>query len=500
MKKIITALVFCALLLSFSACSKGDTQDVMSTDTASVTDTANDEKSTDESEDVADADISDEGDNDGDDEMIEDAEEVEDDADEDYEDEEDEIDNDGSNTTEKSSGTTKKSSETTKKSSDTTKKSSDTTKKSTDTTKAQTTTKSADTTKASTTTASDTDAPSVVDDGPAPSYPLMSDKVKHKANAEYNNNNTPISSLVEGAGPIGGHGIYVGTHGFMFLGEEIDVYKGVGANLSAAKLRKISSAMNDRDAWAKENGINLYFVIPPAKSTAYADYVPSSVEKASTTKLDNLIAYLNENCTVKVIDLRDCIQNARATYGDKLYYKYDTHWTQDGAFVAYQEIMKQIKKDTPNAVLYGAGDFNITYYETYMKDNLYYLGHYDDFTDEGAVYSLKKGPAATLVKKITETMTGQYVFSYLWPDGYRDGLHYVKFRSKNTDAPNLYMYRDSYSIALIPFLKESFAESTFNWSYDFNKSEILASGAKTVIIECVEKELDGIITKRTFAD
>lgn len=64
----------------------------------------------------------------------------------------------------------------------------------------------------------------------------------------------------------------------------------------------------------------------------------------------------------------------------------------------------------------------------------------------------------------------------------------------------MYVYRDSFSIALVPFIKESFYESTFDWDRNFSKSEILASGADVVIIQVVEKSIGEIIQSRTFID
>ena len=63
----------------------------------------------------------------------------------------------------------------------------------------------------------------------------------------------------------------------------------------------------------------------------------------------------------------------------------------------------------------------------------------------------------------------------------------------NKSAPNMYILRDSYSIALIPFLKDSFYKSTYNWSYYFSKNDILKSNADVVIIECVEKHIKDML-------
>ena len=70
---------------------------------------------------------------------------------------------------------------------------------------------------------------------------------------------------------------------------------------------------------------------------------------------------------------------------------------------------------------------------------------------------------------------------------------------KNESAPSLYMMRDSYAVSLVPFLKESFSESSFDWTYDFSCDEILDSGADVVVFEVVEKALDNLAKGRALS-
>lgn len=336
---------------------------------------------------------------------------------------------------------------------------------------------------------------------PAPSYPLKGD-IPTDPNANYNIPKVDESRLYIGSGPLTEDNIYIGTNEFMFSGLTLPDF--TGDNLwSDSKVKKLSTMMTDRSDWCTENGIEFYFVICPNKASVYGDYMPSSVTPAEYTRCDQIVDYLKANSSANVIDLRSTLTAARATYGDELFFKYDSHWTQTGGFVAYSEIMKHVKADLGNAVVYTSNDFNITYYETYMRDMPYLLGFYDKYAErgeKGAVYSLKNGPDASLIIKQSQSPEAQYAFCYEWPNGYRDDLVYAKFQSKNTSAPKLYMYRDSFGIALVPFFKESFSESIFDWDRQFSRSEILDSGADVVIIEVVEKYLSEIINKRTFID
>ena len=329
---------------------------------------------------------------------------------------------------------------------------------------------------------------------PAQSRPLKNTRPT-EANADYN---TPVvgpKRIKDGAGPLGTEHVYVGTNEFMFYGEEIEYFSG-NTVIDNRTVDQIASRLTDIKEKADENGIDLYLLICPNKSTVYADYVPENVNRAEDTSRTKLVSYLEENTDINITDATDALIAAREEYGDKLYYKYDTHWTQHGGYIAYRELIKTIRRDHPDTVFYASDCFDVTEYETYMKDNAYYLGYYDAYTDYGPVYSLKKGPEATLTAKRSEEQHGQYRFCYRWEDGYRDDLVYAAFESVNENSPKAYVLRDSYGIALVPFMKESFSASSFLWSYKTTFSSVTDSGANVLVIEIVERTLGDLATAR----
>lgn len=305
--------------------------------------------------------------------------------------------------------------------------------------------------------------------------------------------------LKENAGPLTDHGIYIGKNDFMFYGDAIKDYTGQTI-LSDARLKKIGDMMNERDSWAKQNGIKLYLVIAPNKTSVYPEYVPEKVTAAQKTNADTVVEYLAQNSSVEVIDLRAPLIAAKAEYGDSLFYKYDTHWNNNGGFVGYQEIMRHVNEDVAGAYTLQKSDFIIENYETYMKDMAYYLGYYSKYTDYGPVYTLKSGMTATIGEKQNDGFWGQFRFCARWQDGYSDSLKYIEYENTyNTGAPSVYVYRDSFAVSLVHFIKDSFRNSVFDWSYDFNREEILESGAEIVIMEVVEKQLYEFTNSRTFS-
>lgn len=330
---------------------------------------------------------------------------------------------------------------------------------------------------------------------PAQSNPLKGSRPTDP-NEDYNTPQLSFKRIKEGAGPLGDHKIYVGKNEFMFLGEEVDYITGKNL-LDDSSVRRIAGNLTKIDEWAKENGMKFYLLICPNKSTVYSDYLPSDkVSVAGQTSRQKLVRYLSENTEVSVTDATDALIAARKEYGDELFYNYDTHWTQHAGYIAYAELMKAIRADNDKAVFCPREKYNIAEYETYMKDNAYYLGFYDAFTDSGPVYSLKMGPEAVLTEKHSDTPQGQFRFCYTWDNGFRDDLKHVVFESSAKEAPAAYMLRDSFSIAMFPFMKESFSKSTYEWSYSQRAGEILDSGADILILEVVERSLYELTTAR----
>ena len=129
-----------------------------------------------------------------------------------------------------------------------------------------------------------------------------------------------------------------------------------------------------------------------------------------------------------------------------------------------------------------------------------YLGWYDTFSEEGPVYTkIEKSTAVIDQIETGPEYWGIFYHAYTHPDGYHDAQQYCKFINEGfPDAPKLYMIRDSFSIAIINFLKESFSESTFRWSTDFIKEQVLESDPDVVIFEMVERKLGELLRKNIF--
>ena len=335
-----------------------------------------------------------------------------------------------------------------------------------------------------------------------PFMPLKIDTVSDP-NASYNRPQVKESDIVPGLVFNGGldySTTYIGYDGFLFCEDTMSDYDGTSL-ITESRFNTLMENMKTRNDWVESVGKKMYIVIVPNKNSIYSDYMPDGYPMGSYRRMDQVVNGLREK-GITVIDGRESLLAAKAANPARaLYYKTDTHWNCHGAFEVYKDLMSKVKADFPNAVAHTRADYQVNYAESYMKDQTYYIGYYDATSEIGPVYTLKNGQTASFAGAQPRDKWGQYVFCYTWPNGYSDHLYYFKFRNDyNSSAPSMYMLRDSYSIALTPFLKDSFYKSTFNWSFSFGKNEILNSGADVIICEVVEKNMMTFLGQSALAN
>jgi len=339
-------------------------------------------------------------------------------------------------------------------------------------------------------------------------YPISIPDEEPNWNADYNKPKVEFDEIQPG---LKAQNTYVGYDGWIFYGDTIPDYNGK-RTFSNTRLKKIAEKMRDRLEWCEKNGIKMYFVIVPNKNTVYPEYMPTEtytlddpdtkepISMGEERAIDIVINYLRENTSVTVIDCREGLMAAKEQYPDEeLFYKLDTHWNNHGGFAAYSQIMDVICADFPNAVKHTKDEYQIDYFDAYFKDEAYYLGWYDTLKNDGPVYTLKSGLTATMTYRQDSGPYGEFIHQYVQDDGYADKTDYCIFKNENiADAPTMYMVRDSFAIALIPFLKDSFSESIYSWTLSVKRNEIEEKHPDILILEVVERSLTDFFNQSVF--
>ena len=336
--------------------------------------------------------------------------------------------------------------------------------------------------------------------------PMLSTTTFPSPYEEYNNPKAMIEDIRPGL--IYSH-VMVGYDGYMFYEDTLEDFLGLNF-LNGSVYDRAVTMLESSQQWAAQNGKKFYIVIAPNKNTVYPDYMPDGYNIASYRRYDQFVELIND-AGITAVDLRGVMAQAVQAYPQQnLYYKYDTHWNNHAGYIAYKRTMEMVKQDFPNAVLHQKSEYQINYVETYMKDQAYYFGQYSYYKDYGPVYTLKSSNTAVLVDAYNPGNTlpgGQFIFAYEATsgrdNGYSDKYKWIQYRNDaNTSAPNAYILRDSYSIAMIPFFKDSFHLSTYNWTFNLNscKSEIKSTKSDVIIAIIAERNLKNYVNQKEVHD
>lgn len=135
----------------------------------------------------------------------------------------------------------------------------------------------------------------------------------------------------------------IGKDGWMFLGDRyvktISSKRHGRTPKDEAAAKRIAAAFDFWEEWLQKQGVDDFHIIMGAdKATAYPDYLPQWAKPSQTPPVDALF----EHVGAYYIDTRPAIAQAREQYSQPLYYSYDSHWNNIGAWVGFWQYLKEI--------------------------------------------------------------------------------------------------------------------------------------------------------------
>lgn len=149
--------------------------------------------------------------------------------------------------------------------------------------------------------------------------------------------------------------VLVGVDNWLFLNldDMLHDFQGLVA-FDDEELVRWQTALEGRRDWFAERGIQYFFVVAPEKQTIYPEYMPPQYVRTGTTRLDQLIAHMEANSDLRVIDLRETLWEAKDE--GQLYYNYDTHWNHLGAYYGYRSLAEQLTGAIPPSEIFSLED------------------------------------------------------------------------------------------------------------------------------------------------
>ncbi|MDR9809563.1 alginate O-acetyltransferase AlgX-related protein [Rhizobium hidalgonense] len=144
--------------------------------------------------------------------------------------------------------------------------------------------------------------------------------------------------------------VVVGKDGWIF-GAEFDGQSSVGPRrLSEAYIAEAKQALIERKAWLEKRGIHMLVLFMPTKTAIYGNrYMPKAwhFDESLPTESEQIYQALQDTMPESIVPVRQAIMKASET--SDLYYHTDPHATQQGSFVAFEQLAAHIKKYFPEA-------------------------------------------------------------------------------------------------------------------------------------------------------
>lgn len=141
-------------------------------------------------------------------------------------------------------------------------------------------------------------------------------------------------------------------NGFLYLFWEF-------MHIDSRDLVKYMQYFYDLQNWCSENEIKLYVLVTPQKSDIYPSEKNYFLNKITHIENLELFDKIYKEKKFNLIYPYKALKNNSTE--NILFFKTDHHWTDDGAFIAYKELMKEISKDFSGIKTLNENDFNIFY-------------------------------------------------------------------------------------------------------------------------------------------
>ncbi|MBP5354160.1 MAG: hypothetical protein J6Y67_03350 [Lachnospiraceae bacterium] len=259
--------------------------------------------------------------------------------------------------------------------------------------------------------------------------------------------------------------VILGKNGWLFYGKTADDYCHV-RTMTDRNIDNAAQTLSMLQTYCSEHGAEFVFTVAPNKNTLYADNMPARYTKADgRSNLEALTAKLYDY-GVRYADLAMAFRIQEKV----LYQPRDSHWTYEGAMVAYRTILDRLTSEHdlfPETQFTERNDWdadlaNMIYPDAADDDAQTYPNINYTFTT--------KGDAVFDEALVIETLGG-------------------------AGTGTLLMFRDSFGNTMWRYFAQGFSKAEFQRAVPYRMSSVQRIGADTVILEIVERNLINLVEK-----
>ena len=241
-----------------------------------------------------------------------------------------------------------------------------------------------------------------------------------------------------------------------------------GTNLfSSEEMNIIKNNLEKVSVYFKSRGIEFVLMVAPNKEQIYSEKMSEAYKIINKEKrYDRLMNYLKANTDIKIIDPKGELLAEKAN--QQVYYQYDSHWNKLGAFIASQQLLKELQGKRRYL-----SEVTIKYQEQISEDLIGLTNLPQYFTDDinPIISDYQNDVATELLQK-------------------SDDSFLIKYSSNAEDPRHLFVIRDSFGEGLIDYLKKDFVHTTFLHRNAYHINYVNEGRPNIIVYEVVERNLD----------
>lgn len=261
------------------------------------------------------------------------------------------------------------------------------------------------------------------------------------------------------------------------------------------KLSTFIKRLEYSTSWLEKNGVQFYITVAPNKCTIYPENFRNTLPSIGTQSNYDLFLDMAEsqsNGKLNIIDLTQPLQLSKSPTL-QVFHSTDTHWNDDGIYIAYRQIMNELHKDGIKSDLISKEDLKTLHYHQALSQAMYFP-NINDFVSDTVWYVYDGGA------KIIYDTNGVTIFENPEANNdltlvvYHDSFFYMRANvvdDEYLDANN----RDKLMRTLLAehFNKTIFLSRNYdqNWSNqrDYLQQVLDTFDPDIILVEVVERNL-----------
>ena len=281
--------------------------------------------------------------------------------------------------------------------------------------------------------------------------------------------------------------VLISDNGWLFLngdkGDFVDVYHRNIKPLTGAEISTIHDEMSKRRDWIANWGGKTLFLVVPNKDTIYPERLPRWLQQPVKpgSRFDQWSGIFDQDPSLNHIDLRHALFAAKRR--QIIYFRSDSHWNFDGAYVGYLELAHALQRWFPD-IAPSTKPVNPAAkgYRGDLAQMLSIDGRFDEQDQAGYGDMATRTETTLKCARPAPPVSGGIAIP--------EKSEPLVFECNNPRLPSAVVIRDSMAIGWIPLLPDNFRRVVFMFNWFPAADVIEREKPDVVIFENVERTLD----------